>query len=528
MENLGLDVRLTKGLQKMGIEQPTPVQAQTIPVALQGTDLILKSKTGSGKTFAFLLPMLQRLLRDPKPFSALVLVPTKELAKQTAQVIGQVTKYCTNICRSCNLSGIDSFQMQRSQLADLPFIVISTPSRIIPHLEAKSLVLKDSLEMLVIDEADLVVSFGYKEDLNRIMGFMPNFCQTILISATLTPEIEHIQQLLLKAPVTIKVEEDADSAHTLEQFSIKCKDEKEKFLILYVIFKLKLIKGKCIVFVNEVNASYKVKLFLEQFGIKACILNPELPVNSRYHIVEEFNKGVYDIIIASDSASNLSLSSKNENAHNREASATRPEDKEYSAARGLDFRHVDCVINFDIPQIHDMLVHRVGRTARGNDLGTAFCLFTAKEEIHFEKLSKREQERGFEIRPYAFDFGQVDSFRYRMEDALANVSKGAIRQARIKEIREQILRSDRLKTHFAQNPNDLEALRHDKPIRPFNIQKHMKHVPDYLLKSIKVAQKLSLPVGNSSSVGFYQGKRRMPADSGSKPKKLLDKMNLTK
>ena len=518
MEKLGLDLRLVKGLEKIGITSPTPIQSEAIPVALEGKDLIIKSKTGSGKTYAFLLPMLQRLLKNHKPFSGLILLPTKELAKQTSQVIEEVTKYCPEIGTYCNLSTIDSFQMQKSQLADSPCIVISTPSRIIPHLETKSLILKDTLESLVIDEADLVVSFGFKEDLNRIMGFMPTFCQTILISATLNQEIEQLQQLFLKAPVTIKINDNITS-QSLEQFSIECSNDKEKFLILYVVFKLKLIKGKSIIFVNDVNASYKVKLFLEQFGIKTCIMNPELPINSRCHIVEEFNRGVYEIIIASDSVStDQSLQLNNTKLKG---------DKEFSASRGLDFKRVDCVINFDIPRDHDMFVHRIGRTARGNDSGSAFCFFTPKDQERFDDLVEKEKTRGFEIKPFSFDFGQVDSFRYRMEDALTSVTKSAIREARIKEIKQEMLRSDKLKSHFSQNPTDLEALRHDRPIRQTNIQQHMKHVPDYLMKSIQVAQKLALP-GKQSESTTGMTKRKFGNLHNSKSKRFLDKIQVSK
>jgi ATP-dependent RNA helicase DDX56/DBP9 len=477
MESFGLDLRLIKALEKCSISLPTPIQKDSIPVALQGRDLIIKSRTGSGKTFAYLLPLLQKVLSNPRPFSALILVPTKELARQTAQVITSVCKYCDETIRFLNLSGTDSFQGQRTSLAAEPQIIISTPSRILPHLEGKNLSLKDSLETFVVDEADLVISFGYNDDVKRIMAFLPNYCQNILISATLTAEVERLQALLLKNPHVASGEGFGGNlvSAALEEFSIKCADEKEKFLILYVVFKLRLIKGKCIIFVNSVSASYRLKLFLEQFSIKSCILNPELPLNSRCHIVEEFNRGAYDIVIASD-ALNAAASDAGK--------AKKAHDEEFSASRGLDFKQVDCVINFDIPIEHQMYVHRVGRTARGNESGTAFSLFCPEDQEEFDELCLNQKAAGSGIKPYNFDFKQIDAFRYRMEDAFRSVTKIAVHEARLKEIKAELLRSSKLKGHFSNNPADLEALRHDKPIHAAKVQPHMKHVPAYLLSSI--------------------------------------------
>ena len=524
MESFGLDLRLVKALEKSSISLPTPIQKDSIPVALQGRDLIIKSRTGSGKTFAYLLPLLQKVLTSPKAFSALILVPTKELAKQTAQVITAVCKYCDETIKFLNLSGTDSFQGQKTSLAAQPHIVISTPSRILPHLEGKTLILKDSLETFVVDEADLVISFGYNDDVKRIMAFLPNYCQNILISATLTAEVERLQHLLLKNPHVASGEGFGGNlvSAALEEFSIKCADEKEKFLILYVVFKLKLIKGKCIIFVNTVAASYRLKLFLEQFSIKSCILNPELPLNSRCHIVEEFNRGAYDIVIASDALL---------------PEGKKVQDAEFSASRGLDFKQVDCVINFDIPSYHQMYVHRVGRTARGNESGTAFSLFSPQDQEDFDELCLKQKAAGSEIKPYAFDFKQIDAFRYRMEDAFRAVTKIAVHDARLKEIKAELLRSSKLKGHFSNNPADLEALRHDKPIHSAKVQPHMKHVPAYLLSSIggggasaKNIEKLvdKRPAAGQATAAKAQKDRSEHRAKKKKQNSTLDRMKVSK
>lgn len=444
-------------------------------------------------------------VQSKSPFFSLIVVPAKELANQVASVIASVTKYCpAELVKCCNISGVESFQIQKNMIAEQPAILISTPSRIIPHLESKSLILKDSLEMLIIDEADLIVSFGYQDDLNRIMSFLPNFCQTILISATLTEEIERLQKLLLKSPVSIKLDEEderdvllADGSEgtasaRLEQFSIKCESEKEKFLLLFVIFKLRLVRGKSLIFVNEINSSYRVKLFLEKFGISSCLLNPELPLNSRYHIVEEFNRGIYDIVIASDTCRSDADAVKSLNG-NKNKTANVHADPEFSVSRGIDFKEVDCVFNFDVPLTHQMYQHRVGRTARAGNKGTAYTFHTKKEETLIESLIESEAQKSRVIKPFTISSAQVQSFEYRVEDVFRSITKTVIHEARLKEIKTELLNSSKLKAHFSAKPQDLMALRHDRPMHPSQVLPHLRHVPDYLLKSVNNIEEMSHP-----------------------------------
>jgi ATP-dependent RNA helicase DDX56/DBP9 len=293
--------------------------------------------------------------------------------------------------------------------------------------------------------------------------------------------------------------------------------EDEKFLLIYVVFKLKLIKGKCIVFVGDIDRCYRLKLFLEQFGTKACILNSELPVNSRIHVVEEFNKGVYDIIIASDEHEVLgdeedddspvaASDDKGENAEGSKAEGARPakkkkkapkRDKDYGVSRGIDFRNVACVLNFDLPTTSKSYTHRIGRTARAGQTGMALSFVIPSsqyrkhkptsipsaehDEVVLAKIIKHQGKRGQEVKPYNFDMAQVEAFRYRMEDALRAVTKVAIREARTREVREELIKSERLKRHFEENPDDLRHLRHDGELRPARVQAHLRHVPEYLL-----------------------------------------------
>ena len=286
-------------------------------------------------------------------------------------------------------------------------------------------------------------------------------------------------------------------------------------MLLYVIFKLQLVKGKCIVFVSDVDRSYRLKLYLEQFGIKSCVLNSELPVNSRIHVVQEFNKNVYDIIIAADDQEVLGgivkKKSGNEDEENEvlddsEAEEDAPKskkrkltgkDKDYGISRGIDFQNVACVLNFDLPTTSKSYTHRIGRTARAGKTGMALS-FVIPSDLHgkhkptsipstkvdekvLDRIRRHQSKKGKEVHPYHFDMSQVDSFRYRMNDALRAVTGQAIREARTRELKQELLKSEKLKRHFEENPEDLRHLRHDNEIRAARVQPHLKHVPDYLI-----------------------------------------------
>ncbi|KIO15660.1 hypothetical protein M407DRAFT_13196, partial [Tulasnella calospora MUT 4182] len=188
-------------------------------------------------------------------------------------------------------------------LSDQPDVVVATPARIVPLLQSKAVSLQ-SLETLVIDEADLILTYGHDEDVQKLFkgGYLPKLHQSLLMSATMTEDVVTLKGLALRSPAILRLEESKDEAANLTQFFARCTEE-DKFLLTYVILKLKLVKGKCLVFVNDVERSYRLKLFLEQFSIRSCVLNPELPLNSRYHVVQEFNRGAYDYIIATDEAS---------------------------------------------------------------------------------------------------------------------------------------------------------------------------------------------------------------------------------
>ncbi|KAK2740935.1 ATP-dependent DNA/RNA helicase [Myotisia sp. PD_48] len=556
-EDLALDPRLLQALTQQKFSKPTLVQAEAIPLALNGKDILAKAKTGSGKTAAYLLPILQSILQkkanDPahKTISTLILVPTRELAQQVQQTITTFCEFCSKDVRSANLTQKVSDAVQRAMLVDIPDIVISTPARAIVNVNSSALGL-ETLSHIVIDEADLVLSYGYEQDMESLAKAIPRGVQTFLMSATLTSEVDTLKGLFCRSPVTLKLEEKEDEGAGVSQFAVKCAED-EKFLLTYVIFKLQLVKGKCIIFVGDIDRCYRLKLFLEQFAIKSCILNSELPVNSRIHAVEEFNKGVYDIIIAADdqevmgklpskksengnpSASKAAENADSKNDDKQDSSSEHEEtkkpnppskkrkrsakEKDYGISRGIDFRDVACVINFDLPTSSKSYTHRIGRTGRAGKSGMALSfvvpsdlfgkhkptsIATAKhDETVLAKISKRQAKLGREVKPYHFDKKQIEVFRYRMTDALRAVTRIAVQDARTKEIRQELIKSEKLKRHFEENPDELRQLRHDNEVGAVRVQNHLKHVPDYLMPA---KGKKGLTETDTGFVGF--GKTR--------------------
>lgn len=577
-----LDVRIERVLKRQNIKNPTLIQEKVLPLAFSGKDILGRARTGSGKTLAYLLPILQGLITEHQQnitqgrvydacIRAIIMVPTRELARQVASTCLELMHYFPREISILDLCGEDSLQAQRTKLCgSSPSILISTPTRIIPHVEGGLAAVADlrSMRYLVVDEADLLLSFGYCADIEKLSrDHIPRTVQTFLLSATLTEEVERLRQLILRNPVSVSVEDGVDpaadestGAPKLSQYVLRCEAD-DRFLVIYVALKLRLLKGKLLIFANDVECCVRLKLFLDQFGIRSCVLNPELPIVSRHHIVDEFNRGVYDILLASDlllptyagderrsTDSDLtdpikSMKSTSNPEHEdsklsveEKLSVTKVEEedylntskdlaekrgvrekkggikwkrnhsKEYGVSRGLDFKRVDFVINFDTPLRVDSYVHRVGRTARGGAGGTAITFVSSEpDERIIAAIEKDQVTRGYTIEPHDFDLGKIEGFRYRCRDALRAVTRGAIRKARLQSVRDELVKSERLKTFFADRPGDLAILRHDQSLLGGIIKpaEHLKNVPDYLLPSNAIlmdSKMQSMVVPGTSSV----------------------------
>ncbi|GBN13041.1 putative ATP-dependent RNA helicase DDX56 [Araneus ventricosus] len=481
--DFGLDDRLLEAIVCLNWKEPTLIQEKAIPLALEGKDILARARTGSGKTGAFLIPIIQQILQQKKTnfiqeTTVLILAPSKELCKQIYRNTTDLTRFCSRDVTFFDVSPQVDLISQRPLLLEKPDIVIGTPLRVLAHLQENNLCIHESLRTLVVDEADLLFSYGCGNDVNKILAYLPSIYQAFLMSATLSDEVKNVKKLVLHNPVILKLKEpELPESDKLTQYHIKCEEE-DKFVLIYALLKLRLIQGKSLIFVSSVDRCYRLKLFLEQFGIKSCVLNSELPAACRCHAVSQFNMGIYDIIIASDERV---ADAPNSGPVRKKIK----KDKEYGISRGIDFQFVSNVFNFDFPPTVEAYVHRVGRTARGNDEGTALSFVSLKETELLKKVedyfTDESGQMKAQFKPYLFKMEELEGFKYRARDAFRAVTRIAVREARLKEIKSELLNSRNLKPYFEDNPRDLQILRHDKSLHTVKLHSHLHDVPEYIV-----------------------------------------------
>ncbi|KHN83238.1 putative ATP-dependent RNA helicase DDX56 [Toxocara canis] len=499
--SFNLDERLLKAIGELGWETPTQIQQSMIPLALEDKNITARARTGSGKTAAFMLPVIQKVLHLVDASSsnavsgpyALFIAPTRELAAQIFRLLVQLTA-AFPFLQSMNFSELDPSN-QDDWLKEEPDMLVSTPSRLVNALKRKPQ-LCAQLRHVVLDEADLLLSYGYEEDMRQLKEYLPQNYQTIFTSATLSEDIGPLKKMFLHGPlITLKLKEgQLPSSEQLAQYLITCRNEEERFAILLAMVKLRLLVGKSIIFVSGPDRCYQLGLFLQAFQIRSCILNAQMPANSRCHVVDEFNEGRYNYVIASDINDILADDTAEEEhqprndeepsmkKQRREKRKRKAFDRESGVARGIDFHHVSNVVNFDFPTTFDCYVHRVGRTARGWNKGTALSFATPGEESLVEQVRHEITAMGLTIFPYEIRIKELESFVLRAREALAACTRSVIREARLAEIKGELLRSKRLDGYFAKNPRERAALEHDKKLHTLSLHSPaIADVPDYMV-----------------------------------------------
>ncbi|XP_037934889.1 probable ATP-dependent RNA helicase DDX56 [Teleopsis dalmanni] len=474
-----LDNRILKAISQLGWTEPTLIQEAAIPLLLEGKDVVVRARTGSGKTAAFALPLIQKILNSKlnaaeQCISALVLAPSKELCQQTRCAMEQMADKCGQVIRIVDLTSSD-IVAQKHILSERPDVVVTTPAKVIAHIQSGAMDLKH-VETVVVDEADLVFSFGFEKDFKKLATHLPPIYQAVLVSATISEDVMNMKNIILHNPVILKLEESDLVPESQLSHQRIIAEEDDKPAILYALLKLRLVRGKNVIFVNSVDRCYKLKLFLEQFSVKSCILNSELPTKIRTHTINQFNQGIYDFIIASD--------------ERVLENPGRKGDRESGVSRGIDFQCVANVINYDFPIDVNAYIHRAGRTARGTNKGCVLSLVGIKDqavnEAVEEKLRSGYMSDEQVIKNYQFKMEEVEPFRYRAQDAWRAITRIAVHEARLREIKTEIFNSEKLKGFFSENTRDLQVLRHDKPLKTVKVQPHLSHVPEYIVpKALK-------------------------------------------
>ncbi|KAL9318491.1 hypothetical protein ACSQ67_015008 [Phaseolus vulgaris] len=509
-EELGVDARLLRALHKKGIAKPTPIQGVAIPLILEGKDVVARAKTGSGKTLAYLLPLLQKLFTvraDRKKLApnAFVLVPTRELSQQVYAEVLSLVELCRVKLKVVQLNSNMLANDLRAALAGPPDILISTPTCVAKCLSGgilKAESISESLETLVLDEADLLLSYGYEKDIKAFTPHVPRSCQCLLMSATSSADVDKLKKLILHNPFILTLPEVGNNKEEIipknvQQFWISC-SASAKLLYILAVLKLGLVQKKVLIFTNTIDMSFRLKLFLEKFGIRSAVLNPELPQNSRLHILEEFNAGLFDYLIATDLSQSKEKDelSKESNAVSRKSRKRAKLDSEFGVVRGIDFKNVFTVINFEMPHSVEGYVHRIGRTGRAYNSGASVSLVSPDEMYTLEEIRSfvgdDENKGTSSIAEFPLlTKNAVESLRYRAEDVAKSVTRIAVRESRAQDLRNEILNSEKLKAHFETNPRDLDLLKHDKILSKNEPPPHLRDVPDYLLdKPTKEAREM--------------------------------------
>jgi ATP-dependent RNA helicase DeaD len=356
---LGLPENILQALEKVGYEKPSPIQAASIPLLLQGKDLLGQAQTGTGKTAAFALPMLANLDPDETFPQLLVLAPTRELAIQVAEAFQVYASFSKKI-KVLPIYGGQSYDNQIRQLKRGVQVVVGTPGRIIDHIKRKTLKL-DQLRFLVLDEADEMLRMGFIDDVELILSHAPKEKQTALFSATMPPPIKKITERYLQSPEHVKITPKVTTADTIRQRYCQVAGH-HKLEALTRILEVEEFDG-VIIFVRTKTATLELSDKLAARGYDVEPLNGDIPQNARERTVDRLKKGTIDILVATD-----------------------------VVARGLDVERVSHVINYDIPYDSESYVHRIGRTGRAGRNGDAILFISHREKRLLQQIERTTKQ----------------------------------------------------------------------------------------------------------------------------------------
>lgn len=365
-ETLQLSKEVLKALGDMGFEEPTTIQAKAIPEILSGKDVIGLAQTGTGKTCAFGIPAIENLDPTTDGVQVLILCPTRELAIQMAEELGNVCKYKKHV-RILPIYGGQSIDRQIFALKKHPQIIIGTPGRVMDHMRRKTLKLGD-LRMMILDEADEMLNMGFREDIDVILQDIPSERQILLFSATMAPEIMEITRKYQTNPVTVKTAHKELTIPLINQYYVEVREAYKLELLCRLIDANNVKLG--LVFCNTKKRVDELTERLHARGYSAEALHGDMKQSERDRVMNKFRKGTIDILVATD-----------------------------VAARGIDVSDIEIVFNYDIPNDEEYYVHRIGRTGRAGKSGTAYSFIFGREIYKLKDIMRYTKSEIHPMKP---------------------------------------------------------------------------------------------------------------------------------
>ncbi|CAH1108497.1 unnamed protein product [Psylliodes chrysocephalus] len=380
-KDLGLVDALCKACEQLKWKEPSKIQKEAIPLALQGKDIIGLAETGSGKTAAFALPILQALLENPQRYFALILTPTRELAFQISEQFEALGSTVGVKC-AVIVGGMDMMS-QALILAKKPHILIATPGRLLDHLENTKGFSLRALKFLVMDEADRILNMDFEVEVDKILKVIPRDRRTYLFSATMTKKVKKLQRACLQEPVKVEVSTKYQTVEKLQQYYVFIP---VKFKDVYLVHILNELAGNSfMIFCSTCNNTIRTALMLRNLGLTAVPLHGQMSQNKRLAALTKFKAKNRSILISTDVAS-----------------------------RGLDIPHVDVVVNFDIPTHSKDYIHRVGRTARAGRSGKSVTFVTQYDVELYQRI---EQLIGKQLPLYKTEEDEVMVLQERVAES---------------------------------------------------------------------------------------------------------------
>ncbi|PNY29187.1 ATP-dependent RNA helicase DRS1, partial [Tolypocladium capitatum] len=423
---LSLSRPILRGLAALGFSKPTPIQSKTIPIALMGKDLVGGAVTGSGKTGAFMIPILERLLYRPNKVPTtrvVVLTPTRELAMQCYAVATKLASH-TDIKFSLAVGGL-SLKVQESELRRRPDVVIGTPGRFIDHMRNSASFNVDAVEILVLDEADRMLEDGFADELNEILTTLPKSRQTMLFSATMTSTVDRLIRVGLNKPVRLMVDAQKKTVGTLVQEFVRLRPGREEKRMGYLVHLCKeMYTERAIVFFRQKKAAHRARIIFGLLDMSAAELHGSMNQTMRIESVESFRDGKVSFLLATDLAS-----------------------------RGLDIKGVDTVINYEAPQSQEIYVHRVGRTARAGRQGVAVTLAAEADRKVVKAAVKAGKAQGAKISQLNIPMADADKWQAQideMDDEIDEIMREEKEEKQIANAEMQVRKGENMMQHEAE------------------------------------------------------------------------------